>query len=687
MNNTNFNCVWADPGERKNVELRFSCYVKKSPDITIELIARDIYNLFVNGRFVAYGPSRGAKGYCRVDRLDISPYLTEENNLICVYVQSNYTNSLCYAKEEPLFGAKILQGGSIIRQTADFRCSHMTDKLSKVERMSSQRGFVEVYDMKEDRHSAAFPVLQTREVACPKLLDRGVPFAHNRLISAKHIKSGRAYTDSTAHWENDFTRLLDSGQKLSAFRRDECDCVLSSQLLHFRFTEEAPEGTEYHLFAFEKVHCGKFMLRVKNTVKTNIWLTYDDILIDGYVKFNREHIIHGIKWTLEDGVYTLYSQEVYTAKYIQLMVEGEAEIEAVSVICIENPDVEQFKVTLPDQQLQTIVEAAKNSFAQNAYDIFTDCPSRERAGWLCDSYFLAKAERFFTGNNKVEKSFLENYLLFENETFKHNGVMPMCYPSEVSNERRYIPNWILWYVLELEDYRNRTDDAAFIARHTRRIRNILEFFAGYENEYGFLENLEGWVFIEWSQASDFVDGVNFPSNMLYAEALRAAGTLLEDCSLIEKSKNLKDKIFRMSYNGTVFIDNAVRVDDTLKLTDNVSELCQIFAQYFNVAPATPQFREHYVNRFQQSGYEVCPSALFIGGILRLMTLIQMGEYELVLEEAKERFLSMAERTGTIWELFSDNASCNHGFGSILGKLICESVQLLQAKGENISEAS
>lgn len=687
MNNTIFNCVWAGPGERKNVELCFSCHLEQSRDITIELVARDIYNLFVNGVFVSYGPSRGAKGYCRVDRLDISPYLTESDNLICVYVQSNYTDALCFAKEEPLFGARILQGDKILRQTEDFRCSHMADKLSKVERMSSQRGFVEVYDMKADRQNAVFPALETREVACPRLLDRGVSYAQNRLISARSIKSGRAYADSTAHWENDFTRLLDSGQKLSAFRREECDCVLSKELLRFRFTEEAPQGTGYRLFAFEKVHCGKFKLRVKAAGKTNIWLTYDDVLIDGYVKFNREHIIHGVKWILEDGAYTLYSQEVYTAKYIQLIVQGDAVIEEVSVICVENPDVERFEMPSLDRELQIIVDAAKNSFAQNAYDIFTDCPSRERAGWLCDSYFLAKAERFFTGENKVEKNFLENYLLFENDVFKHNGIIPMCYPSEISMENRYIPNWILWYVLELEDYRNRTDDVPFVARHTSRIRDILEFFAGYENEFGLLENLEGWVFVEWSRATDFVGGVNFPSNMLYAEALRAAGTLLDDVHLIEKSKGLKARILKMSYNGTVFIDNAVRVDGVLKLTENVSELCQIFAQYFDIAPRDTRFRENFKTRFSQCDYEVCPAALFIGGVLRLMSLIKMGEYALALEESKERFLSMAERTGTIWELFNENASCNHGFGSIIGKLICESAELLKAKGEDICEAS
>ena len=34
---------------------------------------------------------------------------------------------------------------------------------------------------------------------------------------------------------------------------------------------------------------------------------------------------------------------------------------------------------------------------------------------------------------------------------------------------------------------------------------------------------------------------------------------------------------------------------------------------------------------------------------------------------------MAEETGTIWELFQTNASCDHGFGAIVGQLITYSL--------------
>ena len=47
---------------------------------------------------------------------------------------------------------------------------------------------------------------------------------------------------------------------------------------------------------------------------------------------------------------------------------------------------------------------------------YYDCPTRERAGWLCDSALSAKTEFFLTGENTIEKSFLNNFILGKDET-------------------------------------------------------------------------------------------------------------------------------------------------------------------------------------------------------------------------------------------------------------------------------
>jgi alpha-L-rhamnosidase len=254
----------------------------------------------------------------------------------------------------------------------------------------------------------------------------------------------------------------------------------------------------------------------------------------------------------------------------------------------------------------------------------------------------------------------------------------MCYPSAPKGEDDYIPNWVLWYIVQLGDCLKRTGDRQFIEKHKAQVYKVLEFFKGYENEYGLLESLGGWVFVEWSKANDFIDGVNFPSNMLYAGAIKAAGELYGDADLIEKFHKLKDVIISLSFDGEHFVDNALRQNGKLILTHNVSETCQNYAAFFEILTSaeSPEFYAKLKDRFgaldEGSAKRVWRSNMFIGYILRLEVLYREGMYNQIIVEGKEAFLPMARATGTIWEHFETHSSCNHGFGSIVGMLLYNS---------------
>lgn len=72
------------------------------------------------------------------------------------------------------------------------------------------------------------------------------------------------------------------------------------------------------------------------------------------------------------------------------------------IITLENPEVSPEDFTFEDDELMQIVRASVRTFRHNNYDLPTDCASRERAGYLCDGFFTARAEKFFTGDNKAE---------------------------------------------------------------------------------------------------------------------------------------------------------------------------------------------------------------------------------------------------------------------------------------------
>lgn len=142
-----------------------------------------------------------------------------------------------------------------------------------------------------------------------------------------------------------------------------------------------------------------------------------------------------------------------------------------------------------------IHNVALRTFAHNAVDLFTDCPSRERVGWLCDSFFTGRAEYFLYGETPIEDAFLENYVLYKNDGSYPKGALPMCYPSDPYEEGVFIPQWNIWYVLEVCEYLNerRPDMDREIFKPS--VMGVVSFLERYENADGLLENLPSWNFV------------------------------------------------------------------------------------------------------------------------------------------------------------------------------------------------
>ena len=246
----------------------------------------------------------------------------------------------------------------------------------------------------------------------------------------------------------------------------------------------------------------------------------------------------------------------------------------------------------------------------------------------------------------------------------------MCYPAD-HYDGAYIPNWAMWYSVELADYYKRTADRTLANKALNRMRTLVKYFEAFENIDGLLENLEGWVFVEWSKANDLVQNVNFPTNMLYSAMLKALGELYDNKNWCEKAERIADTIRRLSYNGEFFADNQVYENGKPVLSNEVTETCQYYAFFFNIAtPDTyPELWKKLITDFGPQRAvtgkhpEIYPSNAFIGNYMRLDILLRYGLYDLCYKQVISFFTDMADTTGTLWEHMDPGASCCHGFAS------------------------
>jgi alpha-L-rhamnosidase len=159
--------------------------------------------------------------------------------------------------------------------------------------------------------------------------------------------------------------------------------------------------------------------------------------------------------------------------------------------------------------------------------------------------------------------------------------------------------------------------------------------------------------------------------MLYAATLKTAGRIYDIPEYNKSGKKIKETIIKQSFNGEFFIDNAIRKDGELEITKNCSEVCQYYAFFFNVV--SPETHEKLWNTMKdkfgpkRDATKVYPEVFianaFIGNYLRMELLSRYNSAPMILNETKDYFLYMANRTGTLWEFIDTRASCNHGFAS------------------------
>ena len=546
---------------------------------TLYVTAASFYRLTVNGRFVAFGPARTAAGYARVDKLSLGKYHREGGNEIVIEVAGYACRSLSTVKQDSFVVAELCRGEEVLLATGrDFDGYRSAHRQQKVERYSGQRHFGEIYDYTEqDPFAKGYRVELEKSKQKLDFLPRVVPYPTYERVSFKEYsscgtlsyrmpKDFRANRYSFAETMTDYWGYYHEEEVAEHPYR----WIQTMKMTHKRcgkFPITIREG-EYVIVDMKTINAGFFEFGATALSESEVVLGFSELCSPRKFEFTNINSQNVIQYRLPKGAVRAHSFEPYTARVVVLMVKkGALRLNSFAMRRFEHDRARLLPRKVRDAALRRIYAAAETTFLHNAVDIYTDCPSRERAGWLCDSYFTGRAEYFLTGESRVEDAFLENYRLYRPTGELPDGVLPMCFPADIQFLKqehplpRWIPQWNMWYVLEVCEYLSlrRPDVDRELFRES--VYGVLRSLERNENSDGLLENLPSWNFVEWSTANEWVQNVNYPTNFLYAEVLRATGNLYQDQALLEKSARVRATTVARSFDGEVFIDNAVRGED------------------------------------------------------------------------------------------------------------------------------
>ncbi|MBQ8802459.1 MAG: hypothetical protein IJZ53_02330 [Tyzzerella sp.] len=674
--------IWAKGKTKEmNTFVVFETAFDQTSSAELHVAGTCFYRVYVNDKFLCFGPARAAEGYVKKDVVS----LPNKNEVCKVRIEAvgYYCKSISTVRQPSCLIAEIRSGENVLISTGkDFKAYLPSTKVKKVERYSAQRHFTEIWDYRSENFMELCEVEFEIVDNSPNVIERKAPYPLYRDIDLNKIRNRGIYEfdESLPYKKQKYSWQMSEDWGFYVWDEIEHHPFGWAQRLVQKVTSDVEtlpvfikEG-EYVLLDFGKVEAGFLKASLEALEESDVVISFCEYFEGETFSFQNMNVHNVIECFLEKGDdRTVQSFEPYTFRFVMLAVRS-------GCIHLKNFGMKTYefdtsKVELLDsgnKVLDAIYTAAVRTFAHNAVDLYFDCPSRERAGWLCDSYFTAKTEYALSGKTMVEDAFLENYRLYKNDGALPTGMLPKCYPSDAMEHQAYIPQWTMWYILEVEEYICKRGHEEAKEDFKESIYGLLGFFKQYENEDGLLEKLPSWNFVEWSVANEWTWDVNYPTNFLYARVLECIANLYEDDECKRRCEEVRKVAVQQSLKDGYFRDHAVRNEaGELVLLDDSSEACQYYAVLFGGIDLLSEkfaYLKHLITEVftpnrEDVMPEIFPVNMFIGAYLRMEALLQMNEYKLVLKDVEGFFGSMEKYTGTLWEYKQHKGSYDHGFAS------------------------
>ncbi len=675
--------------------------------VKIKLTARNIYRLYINNNFILHGPSRTTHGYCRVDEIDITDELLNGVNHIAVEVMEYGGQSSVYKHysndctlENGMFIAEIIADDKVLSATGcdNWKVCKITARAARSERISHCRQSAEIYNINENFHRWKFgeseflnpiilkeePIYLPHKALIPKmeefyfknLLDFGACQIdkNKKIIIRKMEENSQFYLNLKEYPYDDFKRT-----------------VSSNGTVKVEYTKKGlelnPIDTEdfYAFFECGESHLGFINIKVTCEHSGIIDIVHSEVLeLDGspttlYNTVTRLHVAAG---TTE-----FITMEPALARYMQVIFRGvgSVNLQKLSIIDDSYPDINQSSFLCSNDNINRLYKAAKKTLLLSTKDIFMDCPDRERGGWLCDSFWMARAASLMLSDSLVEKEFLENFLLTPADKM-YKGFFPEVYPANKTDYEKTtgITTWSFWLMLEFCEYVRRTGDIQFRDEHKGRIEAFINGSQSFIGKSCLIENLPD-LFIDWSLSNtdEHKQPISTAANALYAYMLIELGKTFENSEWIRKGEYMRDVLRSIILNNTD-IEFLRYIPDVIEYDEN-GKLCCKENCYSEAAMYTSLWSGLFsedeapllVNTVKDTmgplpKYPIDPnigeSQLFIGLCIRLDMLSRQGNIDKMFEDMLTIYEpQLKEGPGTLWEVrkINGNSRC-HGFTSHAG---------------------
>ena len=676
--------------------------------VVVRLTARNVYRLYVNGEIVMHGPARTAHGYARVDEVDVTEHLIDGVNHVAVEVMAygaacegynRYSNDSTL--EGGLFIAEILSGDTVLAATGRdaFLVCPILARAPRSERISHCRECIEVYTLDDDYYLwklglgdfaeaiplAEEPVYLTHEALMPTL--EVYPFSDLLGFGACRMSDEQAPSPHFFEANSPYYASLPEHPAAECRRTvEDPDGSVhgeygSDGLL---LTPAADTRDYYATWDGGESRVGFIRLAITCEKAGTIDLVHSELMHpDGSFHYDYNVVT---RLHVPAGLTEFVAMEPALARYMMVYFRGvgTVTVHELSILDDAYPDEHRSTFLCSNDDVNRLYKAAKKTLLLNTLDIFMDCPDRERGGWLCDSLWTARAAALMLSDTRVEREFLENFLLTPADGMFH-AFFPEVYPALKPSYKDMtgITTWSFWLLCEVCEFIRRTGDIAFREEHRARVAAFVEGSKHFLGKSGLLEDLP-WLFIDWSLSNqfDYCQPISTAANSLYAYMLISLGETFDEPAWVAEGQRIRG-LLRAAIQGAGQVKDIKYVPDSLELGDDgklrirgkytEAAMCTSLWSGLFTAEEAPMLAAALRDKMGPAPLyakdpQVGGSQLFIGLCIRLDMLCRHGAHNKMYEDMLAIYQpQLTEGPGTLWENQAlDTSSRCHGFTAHAG---------------------
>ncbi len=191
-----------------------------------------------------------------------------------------------------------------------------------------------------------------------------------------------------------------------------------------------------------------------------------------------------------------------TYRYVQLRIitKGEAlTLHDISGNFTGYPFQLNSSLNTENTEIQKMLEIGWRTARLCAVETYMDCPYYEQLQYIGDARIQALVSLYNSGDERLLRQALDQM----DQSRQPEGVTLSRHPSYTP---QYIPTFSLWYIGMLHDYSRYGKDIVFVKNKLSGMRQILDYFRGFQAADGSLHDVPYWMFTDWVTAKDWVAG-------------------------------------------------------------------------------------------------------------------------------------------------------------------------------------